>query len=87
LPRFVLHRGVLTGPAKGQSLIAMDPDDLLPKTLGDPLAVLARQDLDPLSVDELHARIAALQAEIARCQGRIATAVNHKATAEGLFKR
>jgi len=83
----LLHRGMLTGPAKGQSLRLMDLDDPLPLSSGDPLATLAGQDLDPLSVDELHARIAALQAEIARAQARIAKAVNHKATAEGLFKR
>ena len=83
----MLQRGVLTGWAKGQSFSAMDLDDILPRSSGDPLAALVRQDLDPLSVDELHARIAALQAEIARCQARIGTAVNHKASAEGLFKR
>lgn len=65
----------------------MDMEDLLPKSPGDPLALLMRQDLDPLSVDELHARIAALEGEIARCRARIDYAVNHRATAEGLFRR
>ena len=65
----------------------MDVDDFLPKASGDPLAALARQDLDPLSVDELHARIAALEAEIARARSRIDRAVNHRANADELFKR
>lgn len=65
----------------------MDLDELLPKSPGDPLAALARQDIDRLSVDELHARIAALEGEVARCRARISSAVNHRATAEGLFRR
>ena len=65
----------------------MDPDDILPKAPGDPLAALVRQDLDPLSLDELNARIAALEAEISRCRARIDHAVSHRATAEGLFRR
>ena len=65
----------------------MDLDDLLPPRPGDPLAALVRQDLDPMSVEELGARIAALEGEIARCRSRIDRAVNHRATAEGLFKR
>ena len=65
----------------------MDVDDLLPKTPGDPLAMLLRQDLDRLSVDELTARIAALEAEIARSKARIATATDHRSLAEGIFRR
>jgi uncharacterized small protein (DUF1192 family) len=65
----------------------MDLDDILPKNPGDPLAMLTRQDLDPLSVDELKARIALLEAEIARAQAKIEHAVNHRANAESLFKR
>ena len=66
---------------------AMDLDDILPKNPGDPLVQLTKQDLDPLSVDELHARIALLEAEIARARVKIDRAVNHRANAEGLFKR
>lgn len=65
----------------------MDPDDLPSRVPGDPLALLARQDLDPLSIAELEARIAALQDEIARCRAKIEAAVNHRASAEGLFRR
>ena len=65
----------------------MDPDDLFPKAPGDPVQLLARQDLDRLSVEELKARIAALEAEIARSQAKIELAVGHRNIAEGLFKR
>lgn len=65
----------------------MDADDLTPRRPDDPVAQLARQDLDPLSVDELKARIAALEAEIARVSAKIEGAVNHRASAEALFKR
>jgi uncharacterized small protein (DUF1192 family) len=65
----------------------MDLDELFPSKPTDPLALLARQDLDPLSVDELHARIEALEAEIARSRAKIAFAVHHRASAEELFKK
>lgn len=65
----------------------MDPDDLPPRTHRDALAALVGQDLDPLSVDELQARIAALEGEIARCRARLAFAGSHRAVAEGLFRR
>lgn len=65
----------------------MDLDELFPNKPEDPLALLARQDLDPLSVDELHERIAALEAEIARVRAKIDAAVNHRASAEALFKK
>jgi uncharacterized small protein (DUF1192 family) len=67
--------------------LPMDLDDILPKNPGDPLVMLMKQDLDPLSVDELTARIATLEAEIARARAKIDHAVNHRAKAEGLFKR
>lgn len=63
----------------------MEADDL-PRRARDLTAELARQDLDPLSVDELHARIAALEAEIARVRGRIERAVNHRSSADALFR-
>jgi len=65
----------------------MDLDDILPKNPADPLVALTKQDLDPFSVDELTARIATLEAEIARARAKIDYAVNHRAKAEGLFKR
>lgn len=63
----------------------MDPDDLLPRAPGDPLRLLAAQDLDPLSVAELDARIAALEAEIARTRAKRDSAARFRAAADSLF--
>lgn len=63
----------------------MDFDD--PTRPADPLTLLARQDLDRFSVDELAARIAALEAEIVRVRVKAATSVNHLATADTLFRK
>lgn len=65
----------------------MDADENLPRRKDDPAAQLAKQDLDPLSVEELHERIALLEAEIARSRSKIEHAVNHRASADALFKR
>lgn len=64
----------------------MDMDDFLAKMPNDPLAQLLQQDLDPLSVEELQARQAALEAEIVRIQGKLQSAVNVRASADALFK-
>jgi uncharacterized small protein (DUF1192 family) len=64
----------------------MEEDDLFASKPTDPLALLARQDIDRLSVDELDARVVALEAEIERTKARRVYAVNHKASAEALFK-
>jgi uncharacterized small protein (DUF1192 family) len=65
----------------------MDLDDILPKRADDPLVALTRQDLDPLSNDELANRVAVLEAEIARARQRMDRAVNHRSSADALFKR
>jgi uncharacterized small protein (DUF1192 family) len=65
----------------------MDLDELFPDKPDDPLKLLARQDLDPLSVDELHARIVALEKEIARVKAKLDFSVNFRASAEELFKK
>jgi uncharacterized small protein (DUF1192 family) len=65
----------------------MDPDELFPKKADDPLTALGRQDLDPLSVEELGARLIALEAEILRTKARMERSVNHRASADALFKR
>jgi uncharacterized small protein (DUF1192 family) len=65
----------------------MDLDEIFAGKPGDPLTVLTRQDLDALSVDELDARIAALEAEIERTRGKRIQAVNHRASADELFRR
>lgn len=65
----------------------MDADENLPRRKDDLVAQLGRQDLDPFSVDELEARIALLEGEIARCRTKIQRAINHRASADALFKR
>ena len=66
---------------------AMDLDELFPDRPDDPLTLLTKQDLDPLSVDELNARIVILEAEIARVKAKLESSVNFRATAESLFKK
>jgi uncharacterized small protein (DUF1192 family) len=65
----------------------MDADENLPRRKDDLVAQLGRQDLDPLSVEELEERIALLEAEIERSRGKMQRAVNHRASADALFKR
>lgn len=66
----------------------MDLDDLQPRRKpDDALAALARQDLDPLSVDELESRIAALEAEIARTRAKLEGARSFRSVADSLFKK
>jgi uncharacterized small protein (DUF1192 family) len=65
----------------------MDLEDLFPSKPGDPLTELGRQDLDPMSVDELNERIEALKAEIARVENHIARVQTHRSAAEELFKK
>jgi uncharacterized small protein (DUF1192 family) len=65
----------------------MDLDDLYAKSPGEPLTLLVKQDLDPLSVEELGLRVEALEGEIARVKARIERSVNHRASADAIFKR
>ena len=65
----------------------MDIDELFPGKPEDPLVLLARQDLDPLSIEELHARIASLREEITRVEAHIDRVTEHRSAAEELFKR
>jgi uncharacterized small protein (DUF1192 family) len=65
----------------------MDLDELFPGKPDDPLTLLTRQDLDPLSVDELHARIEMLEGEIARVKAKIDASVSFRTTAEAIFKK
>jgi len=65
----------------------MDLEDLFPSKPSDPLTELAKQDLDPISIDELHARIEALKAEIARVEAHMNRAQAHRSAADELFKK
>ena len=70
----------------GQRIPAMDIDELFPSKPDDPLVALGRQDLDPLSLDELAERIEALNAEIARVEAHGERVRTHRSAAEELFK-
>ncbi|MGD9812572.1 MAG: DUF1192 domain-containing protein [Sphingobium sp.] len=65
----------------------MDMDDYVPRRADDPLKQLMTQDLEPLSVNELHERVSALESEIERTRQQIGQSVNHKASAEALFRK
>lgn len=62
-------------------------DDNLPLRGSDPLKQLLREDLDPLSIDELKERIELLKAEIARCEAKIGAASSHRNAADALFRK
>lgn len=79
-----LRRAVIDSRSPVVNVSAMDGDE--PRARDDALAALAKQDLDPLSVAELDARVTALEAEIARVKAHRDRAVRHKASAESLFK-
>jgi uncharacterized small protein (DUF1192 family) len=68
-------------------LRAMDLEELFPSKPDDPLVALAKQDLDPLSIEELKERIEALKAEIARVENHMQRAQVHRSAAEELFKK
>lgn len=65
-------------------------DDELPRNAsgpkGDAASKLASEDLAPYSQDELAARVALLEAEIARVQDHSQRAAKHRAAADALFK-
>ena len=65
----------------------MDLEDLFPSKPGDPLVELGKQDLDPMSIEELKERIEALKAEILRVETHMARAETHRSAAEELFKK
>ena len=65
----------------------MEDDENLPRNANDPVILLIKQDLDPLSVDELDQRISLLESEIDRCKAKKNFSVTHRASAENLFKK
>ena len=66
---------------------AMDEDDFFSSKPQDPLTLLIKQDLGPMSVDELQQRIETLKAEIARVEAHISTVSAHRSAAEQIFKK
>jgi len=65
----------------------MDLEDVFPSKPDDPLVALGRQDLDPISIDELKERIDTLKAEITRVEAHIQRVQTHRSAAEDLFKK
>jgi uncharacterized small protein (DUF1192 family) len=61
-------------------------EDLEPRPQGgEALRALGREDLDLYAVDELHERIAALEAEIARSKAAIDGKSSKRSAADALF--
>ena len=75
----------MTASAARIILIAMDGDDL-PRPRGDAASQLAKESLDTYSQHELAARIAQLEAEIARVKEHYAKAADHRSAADALFR-
>ena len=65
----------------------MDEDDFFSSRPQDPLSLLVKQDLGPMSQDELAARVETLKAEIARVENHMAGVERHRSAADELFKR
>lgn len=64
----------------------MDAEDFLSKRPDSPLALLAREDLDRLSVAELEEREALLERELARTRAKRDSANAFRKAADSLFK-
>jgi len=65
----------------------MDEDDFFSSKPQDPLTLLVKQDLGPISQDELAERIEILKGEIARIEQHMADVDKHRSAADELFKR
>ena len=65
----------------------MDEEDFFASKPQDPLSLLVKQDLGPISQDELAARIEVLRDEIARVEAHMAAVDAHRSAAEQLFKK
>lgn len=65
----------------------MDEDDFFSSRPQDPLTLLMKQDLGPLSINELEERVELLKGEIDRVQRHMADATRHRSAADELFKR
>ena len=66
--------------------ILLSMDDDLPRPRGDAASLLAKESLDPYSLDELAARIQLLEAEIDRIKSHRDKAAAHRAAADALFR-
>ena len=65
----------------------MDEDDFFSTRPVDPLTLVCKQELGPLSLAELDERIGLLKGEIARVEQHLAQSQAHRSAADELFKR
>jgi uncharacterized small protein (DUF1192 family) len=65
----------------------MDEDDFFSSKPQDPLTLLVKQDLGPMSQDELAERIETLKGEIRRVEQHMAAVSAHRSAADELFKK
>jgi uncharacterized small protein (DUF1192 family) len=65
----------------------MDEDDFFSSRPQDPLTLLVKQDLGPMSQDELAERIEVLKSEIMRVERHMTDVDQHRSAADELFKR
>lgn len=65
----------------------MDEDDFFSSKPQDPLTQVTKQDLGPLSIDELTERIEILKGEIERVETHLTEASRHRSAADELFKK
>jgi uncharacterized small protein (DUF1192 family) len=75
----------LAQSAKGVPEMAIDLDELMPKK--PKVATIMGEDLSAMSVHELEARIASLEAEIARTKDALRSRTATKNAADAVFKR
>ena len=65
----------------------MDEDDFFSSKPVDPLTLVCKQELGPISVAELDERILLLRQEIARVEQHLAVTQAHRSAADELFKK
>src|SRR3546814_6404860 len=69
-------------PASKSQEMQMDLDELLPRRKNDPLAELVKEDLTPLSRDELGERIRTMEGEITRPRAQLDAAGSVRSNAD-----
>jgi uncharacterized small protein (DUF1192 family) len=72
-------------PKQRENIMAIDPDELMPKK--PKVETVIGEDLSAKSVHELEARIATLEAEIARSKEALRARAATKSAADAIFKR
>ena len=65
----------------------MDEDDFFTRRPQDPLTQVTKQDLGPLSIEELKERIDILKGEIEPVETHMVEATRHRSAADELFKK